>query len=75
MSCANHYYKSGNGSDSDYWMERIPKFMPGRCDCIVDVGVNFGHTSEFFSNYSNRVVVFEPSPDNVAKIEELIRIR
>lgn len=59
---------------SDRWY-RVLRERRLRVSVAFDVGVNYGYTSAWLSDWADKVYAFEPNPTNVEMINEQLRIR
>ena len=60
--------------ESDVWYRALSERIP-RSEVAIDVGANQGYTSAWLAGWADRVLAFEPDPDNAALAREQIRIR
>jgi FkbM family methyltransferase len=67
------YFASGS-FDSDTWWNALQRLELDR-GIILDVGANTGYSATWFSTIADRVVAFEPNPENVRLLREHLRIR
>lgn len=59
---------------SDLWYRALQS-RALRGAVAFDVGVNYGYTSVWLSQWADRVYVFEPNPENRAMIREQLQVR
>ncbi len=75
LTLKEELFLPGNvATDSDSWIRALDKlkFEP---NIVFDVGVNSGLTTAWFAERAKFVYSFEPNEDNVAKINQIKKIR